>query len=75
MVHDPDGVVVGRPDPQVARTQLGLGHLTASLPLERKTVGLLQAAPPCGEAKNSLVTPTIAMNPPHSNMETRRSFR
>jgi len=30
----------------VARTQLGLGHLTALLPFEPKTVGLLQAAPP-----------------------------
>ena len=65
MVHDPDGVGVGRTDPQVARTQLGLDRLTTSLPFERKTVGLRQAAPHYGEAKNSLVTPTIAMNAPH----------
>ena len=50
----------------MARTQLGLGHLTASLPFERKTVGLLQAAPHYGEAKNSLVTPMIAINAPHT---------
>ena len=48
----------------MARTQLGLGHLTTSLPFERKTVGLLQAAPHYGEAKNSLVTPTIAIDAP-----------
>jgi len=33
VVHDPDGVVVGRPDPQVARTHLGLGH-SATIPAE-----------------------------------------